>query len=75
VYATDGYIGRVEEFVMDPDSDNITHLVVREGHLWGRRDLSIGVSQIAAIEDSTVRLKLDKEAVAKLPEVPVSRSK
>ena len=75
VYASDGYIGRVEEFVVNPDSNGITHLIVREGHLWGRRDLSVGVSQIETIEDNTVRLKLDKGSVDKLPEVPVARGR
>lgn len=75
VYATDGYAGRVEEFILDPTGGGITHLVVREGHLWGRRDLSVSVGQIEAIEDNTVRLKLDKDTIGNLPEVPIRRSK
>ena len=34
VEATDGRVGRVDEFLVDPVSDHITHLIMREGHLW-----------------------------------------
>ena len=37
VEATDGYIGKVDEFVVNPKRNRITHLVMREGHLWGRK--------------------------------------
>jgi hypothetical protein len=32
VEATDGYVGRVDEFVVNPKNCHITHLVMREGH-------------------------------------------
>lgn len=35
VQATDGFVGRVEEFLVAPSSGRITHLVLREGRLWG----------------------------------------
>ena len=35
VEATDGYVGHVDEFVVNPKNGHITHLVMREGHLWG----------------------------------------
>jgi hypothetical protein len=33
VEATDGFVGHVDEFVMNPENGHITHLVMREGHL------------------------------------------
>jgi hypothetical protein len=33
VEATDGYVGHIDEFVVNPKSGHITHLVMREGHL------------------------------------------
>ena len=71
VEATDGRVGRVDELLMDPEDDRITHLVLREGHLWGKRDVSIPVSQIDSIEDDIVRLKIDKRTIASLPAIPV----
>lgn len=71
VKATDGHIGKVDEFLVNPENDHITHLILREGHLWGQRDVTIPVSQIDRIEEQTVYLKMDKRAVQTLPTVPV----
>lgn len=71
VAATDGPVGRVDEFLVDPRSDHITHLVLREAHLWGARDVSIPVSAIDHLEEETVYLKLDKRSIEALPAVPV----
>ena len=38
VNATDGYVGHVDELVVDRENGHITHLVMREGHLWGQKD-------------------------------------
>jgi len=73
VRATDGQVGRVDELMIDPKDDSITHLVVRAGHWWGQKDLTIPVSQIDRIADETVYLKLDREGVDKLPSIPVRR--
>ena len=35
VEATDGFVGHVDELVVNPKNNRITHLVMREGHLWG----------------------------------------
>jgi hypothetical protein len=37
VFATDGRVGRVDEFLVEPTSGHITHLVLHEGHLWGQK--------------------------------------
>jgi uncharacterized protein YrrD len=73
VEATDGQIGKVDEFLVDPKNDSITHLVLREGHLWGKRDVTIPVSDIENITDNAIYLKLDKKSLEKLPTVPVER--
>jgi sporulation protein YlmC with PRC-barrel domain len=73
VRATDGDVGRVDEFLIDPANEHITHLVLREGHLWGQRDVTIPVSEIDHLEEDTVYLKLDKHSIEALPSVPVRR--
>jgi len=73
VRATDGQVGKVDEFLDDPENDVITHLVLREGHLWGRKDVTIPVSEIKKIAEEAVYLKLDKKAIETLPTVPVNR--
>jgi len=73
VEATDGYIGHVDEIVVDPKTGNITHLVMREGHLWGRKDVLIPVSAVRKAGEVTVYLKLNKKKVEALPTFPLRR--
>ncbi len=71
VLASDGHVGRVDEFLINPATDLITHLVLREGHLWGQKDVSIPVGQIDHFKDNTVYLKMDKKAIEALPVIPI----
>jgi sporulation protein YlmC with PRC-barrel domain len=73
VHATDGQIGAVEEFLVDPVSNAITHVVLREGHFWSRQDVTIPMAQIDHIDDDGVYLKLDKHEIEALPAVAVHR--
>jgi sporulation protein YlmC with PRC-barrel domain len=74
VRATDGRVGRVDEFLIDPDSGSITHLCLRKDHIFGDRAVCIPVSEIGTIEETVVHLSIDKEALAALPSVPVQRA-
>jgi sporulation protein YlmC with PRC-barrel domain len=73
VEAKDGYVGSVDEFVVNPENGHITHLVMREGHLWGHKDVIIPVSAIGETREDTVFLKLDKHQIESLPTFPVQR--
>ena len=73
VEASDGLIGRVDEFLVDTSDGKITHLILREGHLWGQKDVTIPVSQIDHFGADTAYLKLDKDSIEKLPAIPVRR--
>ncbi len=76
VEATDGHVGRVDEFVVNPENGYITHLVMREGHLWGQKDVIIPVSAMQAVGDTyedAVFLNIDKRQIESLPTFPVHR--
>jgi sporulation protein YlmC with PRC-barrel domain len=73
VEATDGYVGRVDELVVNPENGHITHLVMREGHLWGQKDVIIPLSAMGDIREDIVFLKLDKHQIESLPTFPVHR--
>jgi hypothetical protein len=73
VEATDGYVGHVDEFVVNPGNGHITHLVMREGHLWGKKDVIIPLSAMGDTREDTVFLKLDKHQIESLPTFPVHR--
>jgi sporulation protein YlmC with PRC-barrel domain len=73
VEATDGHVGRVDEFLVDPTNGHITHLVLREGHLWGKKDVTIPSSEIERIEEDTVYLNSDRHSIEALPTIPIRR--
>jgi sporulation protein YlmC with PRC-barrel domain len=67
VEATDGFVGKVDEFIVNPKNGHITHLVMREGHLWGKKDVIIPLSAMGDTHKDTVFLKLDKHQIESLP--------
>ena len=73
VEATDGYVGKVDEFVVNPQSGHITYLVMREGHLWGKKNVIIPLSAMEDTGDDTVFLNIDKHQIESLPTFPVNR--
>lgn len=73
VEAKDGFVGHLGEFLLDPDTGQVTHLVLQEGHLWGRREVTLPISAIDQALENTIYLKLDKRAVEKLPAIPFKR--
>lgn len=73
VLATDGKVGCVDEFVVIPTNGEITHLLLREGHLWGCKEVTIPISAIERIDGRKVYLKLNKKEISALPSVAVKR--
>jgi sporulation protein YlmC with PRC-barrel domain len=66
VHALDGEIGRVEGFRVDPGDHRVTHVLLREGHLWGRKEVVIPVSAVTKVENG-IWLNLTKKQVEDLP--------
>ena len=66
VEATDGHIGKVEEFLVDPQDCHLTHLVLEEGHLWDKNELTIPMSAIARMDEEYIYLNIDKASVRSL---------
>ena len=66
VHAVDGEIGRVHGFLVSPGDQRVTHVLLGEGHLWGRSEVAIPVSAVTGTEDG-IRLNLTKKQVGDLP--------
>ncbi len=71
VMASDGHVGEVDKFIVDPADGHITHLILRKGHFWGHQDVSIPVTQIDRVEADTIYLKLNKHAIGQLPPITI----
>jgi sporulation protein YlmC with PRC-barrel domain len=68
VEATDGRIGRIQGLVVDPDDHQVTHVLLQEGHLWGRKDVAIPIGAVSRVGD-TIQLNISKHEVQELPPV------
>ena len=73
IASADGHhLGQVDGFVVDRD-DQITHLVLERGHLWGRREVTIPIGAVATVETDAIALSLTRDEVGALPAVRVQR--
>jgi sporulation protein YlmC with PRC-barrel domain len=71
VHATDGNIGKVQGLVIDPRSHHVTHVLLQEGHLWGRKEVAIPISAVSSVEDDGIKLSIAKHQVQDLPPVDI----
>lgn len=70
VHAVDGEIGRVQGFLAGPGDDRVTHVLLQEGHLWGRKEVAIPISAVTGVQDG-IRLNITKQQVESLPPVDI----
>jgi hypothetical protein len=66
VHALDGEIGQVRGFLVDPGDHQVTHVLLQEGHIWGRKEVAIPISAVTGL-DAGIRLNLTKKQVEDLP--------
>ena len=71
VEATDGYVGQVDELLINSKDMRVTHLVLLERHIFQKREITIPISQIDHVSENTIYLKLDRQSVEQLPTTPV----
>ena len=72
VEATDGSIGHIQGLVVDPVDHQVTHILLQEGHLWGRKEVAIPIKAVSRVGD-TIRLSISKHEVQDLPPVDIAR--
>jgi sporulation protein YlmC with PRC-barrel domain len=67
VVSADGQrLGHVDAFLVDGD-DQIRHLVLEYGHLWGRREVAVPIGSVRRVVTDSVALCLTKDEVGALP--------
>jgi hypothetical protein len=65
VHAADGPIGKVRGLTVLTRGHQVTHILLDEGHLWGKRRVAIPIGAVAGFSDG-VRLSLTKDEVRDL---------
>ncbi len=74
VHATDGDIGQVQALRIDLGSHQVTHVLLKEGHLWGRKEVAIPFDKVAGFDD-VIRLNITKQQVQDLPPVNIDNAR
>jgi hypothetical protein len=72
VRATDGEIGSVQGLVIDPADGYVTHVLLQEGHLWGRKQVAIPVAAVRPGIEGGVEVALSREQVRDLPPIDLA---
>ncbi len=70
VHATDGPIGHIQGLIIDAATRHVTHVLLQEGHLWGRKEVAIPISAVTTVDDGGhggIRLQISKQDVEDLP--------
>ena len=65
VHATDGDVGHLRGLRIDPGSRRVTHVLAREGHVWGHQDVDIPAEMVAGFGDG-IRLSVTRQQVRDL---------
>ena len=73
VHARDGAIGRIEGLAVEPGDHRITHVLLQEGHLWGKKQVAIPVSALERADADGLHVQLTRREVGDLPAVAVRR--
>jgi sporulation protein YlmC with PRC-barrel domain len=63
VEATDGSIGHVDGVVVDPTNRKVTHFVLREGHPWHPRIVTIPLDTIDRVKHNVIYLSVSKQQI------------
>jgi sporulation protein YlmC with PRC-barrel domain len=72
VSSADGHhLGHVDGFLVD--DEQITHVVLERGHLWGKRDIAIPIGAVTEVETDAITVRLSKDDVGALADVSVRR--
>jgi len=70
VRATDGEIGRVAGLVIGTPNGEVTHVLLQEGHLWGKKDVAIPIRSVKRVAGVVV-VSLSKHELENLPEIDI----
>jgi sporulation protein YlmC with PRC-barrel domain len=67
VCATDGEIGQVQGLIVEPGDHRVTHVLLQEGHMWGRKEVAIPIGAVTKIGTMIIHLSITKHQVENLP--------
>jgi hypothetical protein len=71
IHATDGFVGHVDDFLIDPQTWVATYLVVDTSNWLGGRSVLISSAIVQSIDspNQEIRVKLSREEIERSPSV------
>jgi sporulation protein YlmC with PRC-barrel domain len=72
VCATDGEIGQVQGLIVEPGGHHVTHVLLQEGRMWGRKEVAVPIGAVTKLGTLLIHLSLTKHQVKDLPRGPSS---
>jgi sporulation protein YlmC with PRC-barrel domain len=69
VRAADGEIGQVQGVVVETGRHQVTHVLLKKGHIRGRKEVAIPIDAVTKIGTMLIHLSLTKHQVEALPPV------
>ena len=70
VISADGHgVGHVDGLVIDDADGQLTGVVLEHGHLWGKREVTIPIADVAGVRTDEIVLGLTKQQVGALEHV------
>lgn len=73
VHASDGHVGSLQGLVIDPRDHHVTHLLLQEGHLWGKKQVAIPIGAVRHVDVDDIRVDLTRDQIRDLPPVELDR--
>ena len=67
-------LGKIDELVIDPSDEFITHLIMRSGHLFGVKEIAVPSVHIFSYDRDAIVLSINANEIDSLPEVVVKRA-
>ena len=61
----------MQGLVIDAKSHHVTHVLLQEGHIWGRKEVAIPIGAVTGVEGG-IHLNITKQQVQDLPAVEVA---
>ena len=71
VCATDDDIGQVQGLAVERGGHHVTHVLLREGHMRGRKEVAVPIGAVTKIGTLLIHLSLTKHQVKDLPPVDI----
>ncbi|WP_435234367.1 PRC-barrel domain-containing protein [Psychromonas sp. PT13] len=70
----DKVLGHIDELLIDTETDLISHIIMRKGHIFGNKTIAIPRAYIMSFEPDAVVLSIEEAETEALPEVNIKRA-